>query len=234
MVEGIRERIVKIRERIAEAAKRAGREPSNVKLMGVSKYQPLAAMKEAAPLVDLLGENRVQEALEKHIACPVHSVRWHLIGHLQMNKARRALEIFDLIESVDSADLAYTLNRIAGEKNIASLPIFLEVNMSGEASKNGLKPADVCKTAYEIVKTCGRLRIEGLMTIGPLHGDIGDTRRAFAGLRKLSAKARGETGLALPDLSMGMSGDYETAVEEGSTIVRIGTGIFGDRVYPHV
>ena len=232
MVDAIWENTAIIRERMAAAAKRSGRDVREVKLMGVSKFHPLEMMINAAPCVDLLGENRVQEAADKRVGWPRdNATPWHLIGHLQRNKARRALEIFDVIESVDSLDLARMLDRVLAETDSSGYKVFLEVNMSGEAAKDGMGPAESGKILDQIIMYCPRLSVEGLMTIGPLTDDETAVRRSFAGLRELRDELRASSGLALPELSMGMSGDFEMAIEEGSTIVRVGTAIFGPRVY---
>jgi pyridoxal phosphate enzyme (YggS family) len=218
-------RLGEVRERIAAAAARAGRPAGSVRLIGASKTVPAAVLVQAirAGLSDL-GENRVQEAeaklpavleaLAPHEAGPT----WHLIGHLQTNKARKAVALFDWIHSVDSAKLADALDRIAGE--FGRRPrVLVEVNTSGEAAKSGVAPAD----APGLIVHLGQARhlsLEGLMTVGPLAGD---PRPAFRLLRRL----RDEAGLA--ELSMGMSGDFEVAIEEGATMVRVGSALFGAR-----
>ena len=230
MVDPINENIAEIRERIAIAAKKSGRNTSDVKLMGVSKFHPIEMMIAASSGVDMIGENRVQEAAEKRLAWPVdNKTPWHLIGHLQRNKARKALEIFDLIETVDSLDLARMLDRVLAETNISDFPVYLEVNMSGELSKDGVEPQETASLLERVLDYCPHLAVEGLMTIGPNTDDVDNVRIAFEGFRKLRDSLRTISGLPLYELSMGMSGDYEIAIEEGSTIVRIGTGIFGLR-----
>ena len=230
MVDFINENIAEIRRRIASAAKRSGRSPDDVRLMGVSKFHPVEMMISASSGVDILGENRIQEAEEKRLAWPAgNKTPWHLIGHLQRNKARKALEIFDLIETIDSLDLARMLDRILAETDISGFPVYLEVNMSGELSKDGIEPQETCRLLERILEYCPRLAVEGLMTIGPNTGDLDSVRSAFNGLRELRDRLKQTCGLPLKELSMGMTGDYEMAIEEGSTIVRIGTGIFGLR-----
>lgn len=214
------------------AAARSGRGPKDIRLMGVSKFHPLEMMAEASQFVDLLGENRVQEAEGKRAGWPAgNKTPWHLIGHLQRNKARKALSVFSAIESVDSLDLARALDRILAETKADPYVIYLEVNMSGEASKDGMQPGDAEQILDQIRQSCPRLLVDGLMTIGPNVDDPAAIRKSFANLRELREKLRSSSGLALPELSMGMSGDFETAIEEGSTIVRVGTAIFGPRVY---
>ena len=233
MVAGIAEKVAKVREEIAEAAAKSGRVASEVKLMGVTKYHSLEAMEEAAPLVDLIGENRVQEAAAKRTAWPLGlaSCPWHMIGRLQKNKIRRAMETFDLIESVDSAGIAAAINRIAGEKGVAAYPIFIEVNVSGEGAKGGLAPEAAPAALGAVLESCPRVEVRGLMTVARDTDDEGELRRSFSALRELREKLRRYSGLPLPELSMGMSGDFRVAIEEGSTIVRIGSAIFGKRNY---
>lgn len=232
MVISLRDNIAAIRERISAAAKRNGRDAKEIKLMGVSKFHPLEMMVDASQYVDLLGENRVQEASGKALGWPSdNKTPWHLIGHLQRNKARKALEIFSLIESIDTLDLARMLDRILDETSAGAYPSFIEVNMSGEISKEGVEPENAERLLTNIMRYCGHLRIDGLMTIGPLTDDRDAVRRSFAGLRELRDSLRTKTGLKLPELSMGMSGDFELGIEEGSTIVRVGTAIFGPRDY---
>lgn len=230
MVDLIESNILEIRERIMNAAKKSNRDPGGIKLMGVTKNHPVEFLLSAAPKVDLIGENRVQEAADKRLKWPSESTTpWHLIGHLQRNKARKALEIFDLIESVDTLDLARMLDRILAETDSSGFPVFLEINMSGELSKNGVAPQEASSLLERVMQYCPRISVEGLMTIGPNTADDNDIRASFEGLRLLRDKLRQDSGLPLKELSMGMSSDYETAIQEGSTIVRVGTGIFGKR-----
>ena len=225
----LEERISAIRERIACCAERAGRRGSDVRLVGVTKTRTVEEMRRAAPLIDAIGENRVQEALLKKEkwgdAGP--ELEWRLIGHLQKNKARRAVELFDSVDSVDSLSLAATLDRIALEQD-RFLPVLVEVNTAGEASKTGIAP-DAFSELLDHVLNSSRLVLQGLMTIGPLTDDEAQVRRAFASLRELWLRARASSGRDLPILSMGMSGDFEWGILEGSTMVRVGTAIFGSR-----
>ena len=222
------ERIESVRSRIAEAARRSGRKAEAIQLVAVSKFHPLEDLLAAVDCgVDILGESRVQETLSKREAWPEDKkVRWHLIGHLQKNKARKALELFDLIESVDDIDLAETMERILAEQERPVYPVLLEVNISGEASKHGIQPEAAESLLNDILSRCPHLRVEGLMAIAAIQGDA---RISFTKLRELAERLRLRTGLPLPELSMGMSGDFETAIEEGSTLVRVGTAIFGSR-----
>jgi pyridoxal phosphate enzyme (YggS family) len=234
LVNTIKDRIAAVRERIAQSAARAGRDPSEIKLTAVTKTRSVEEMLEAAPWVDALGENRVQEAASKKRDWPSGSEAvWRMIGHLQSNKVRKALELFDAVDSVDSAELARALGRAAeGAGRILSIPVpvpvLIEVNMSGEAGKTGVDPRKFLELADSVLE-CPHLSLEGLMTIGPLTDDEARVRNAFAGLREMASQARLRSSLPLPVLSMGMSGDFEWAVLEGSTMVRIGTALFGAR-----
>ncbi len=230
MVDFIKHNIEVIRERIASAARGSGRRPEDIKLMAVSKFHPLEMMLSASAFVDLLGENRIQEAIRKHQGWPEgNGTQWHLIGHLQRNKARKALEIFSVIETVDTLDLARVLDRILAETDTPSYPVYIEVNMSGELSKEGVEPSEAEYLLERILKYCPRISVEGLMTIGPNTDDTAAIRKSFEGLRIMRDALSRSFGLSLKELSMGMSGDYEIAIGEGSTIVRIGTAIFGPR-----
>lgn len=220
-----------IYERIQNAKSKAGR-TDRIFFTAVSKTRTADEMREAEKLswIDYFGENRVQEAESKRILYPESKIQWRLIGHLQNNKARKALEIFDCIDSVDSVDLALRLNRIAGELN-KRMPVLIEVNTSGEESKSGVNPEKFSQL-LDIVIQQENLRLDGLMTVGPLTENEKEIRKAFADLRNLIEHAREYTKLKLPILSMGMSGDFESAILEGSTMVRIGTLLFGERFYP--
>ncbi len=220
----------KILERIENAKLKAGRN-DKVFFAAVSKTRTVEEMKEAEKIswVDFFGENRVQEAESKRKAYGQSRLMWRLIGHLQANKARKAIEIFDTIDSVDSVELAVRLNRIAGEMN-KSVPVLIEVNTSGEASKSGVDPEKFGEL-LDTVTGLENLRLDGLMTVGPITDSEREIRSAFAALRTLNDDARVRTGLPLPVLSMGMSGDFDLAILEGSTLVRIGTLLFGERDY---
>lgn len=219
--EAIGANLARVHDRIAAAAERAGRSPAGVRLVGVSKTFPAGAVLAAVRrgLADV-GENRVQEAAPKAaaVAAAGERPRWHLIGHLQTNKVKQALDLFDVIQSVDSLNLAEALSRRAQ----SPLDILLEVNVAAEASKTGFS-SDEVPAAAERVAALPQLAVRGLMTVAPLTDDPEDVRPVFRRLRQLSE------ALGLPELSMGMSGDYEVAVEEGATIVRIGRAIFGAR-----
>lgn len=214
----------RVRQRIAAAAERSSRSPAEIRLIAVSKTFPSDVIVEAvrAGVTDL-GENRVQEGAQKipEVAAAGLRPTWHLIGHLQSNKVKPALDLFDTIHSVDSLELAERISRLAQKR----VTVLLEVNTSGEASKFGLPPADVERVAAA-VRELPNMDLSGLMTVGPLVEDVELVRPAFRTLRDLRDK------LGLRELSMGMSGDFEVAIEEGSTMVRVGRAIFGARSYP--
>lgn len=219
-----------ILERINRAREKAGRN-DKIYFAAVSKTRTINEMKEAEkfPFIDFFGENRVQEAESKRKAYGQSRIPWRLIGHLQANKARKALEIFDTIDSIDTPALAERLGRIANELG-KIIPVLIEVNTSGEESKSGVAPENFMPLLDAVISQ-ENLRLDGFMTVGPITDDESEIRRAFASLRRLSENAREKSGLALPVLSMGMSGDFESAILEGSTLVRIGTLLFGPRDY---
>ncbi len=226
-------RLQAVRDRIATACARSGRSPSEVTLVGVSKTHPPEAVRAAfaAGLRDF-GENRVQEAEAKAEALAdlrAAGLRWHLIGHLQGNKAKKAAALFDVVHSVDGAELAARLDRAAAEQGRV-LPVLVQVDLAGEATKFGLEESGLFAT-LESLRAMESLRVEGLMVLPPWFDDPEATRPFFARLRGLrdGAVARGLGG---PGLSMGMSHDFEVAIEEGATIVRVGTAIFGERGGP--
>ena len=219
-----------IRERIDSAMLKSGRN-DKVYFTAVSKTRTVEEMKEAEKIswVDFFGENRVQEGESKRKVYGTSRLEWRLIGHLQANKARKAIEIFDTIDSVDSIELSERLNRIAGELG-KIVPVLIEVNTSGEASKSGVEPENFNELLDNIVSH-ENLRLDGLMTVGPITDDESRIRASFAELRRLSENARVRSGLEMPILSMGMSGDFELAILEGSTMIRVGTLLFGPRDY---
>jgi pyridoxal phosphate enzyme (YggS family) len=216
-----------IRQRIKAACDRSDREPNSVTLLAVTKTQPPETVKAAAGLgLVLFGENKVQEAKAKIPLCP-GKARWHLIGHLQSNKCRDAVELFQMIHSVDSLALAQELNKRC-EAAAKTMPVLLEVNVAAEASKFGYKPERLL-AELRAVSELPRLEICGLMTVPPWSPDAEKARPHFVRLRKLKHECEQSLGAPLPHLSMGMSGDFETAIEEGATIIRIGTALFGAR-----
>ena len=219
----------RVRATIADACARAGRDPSHVTLVAVSKTVPVDRLLEAvrAAGLDRLGENRVQEAADKIPQLP--DVTWELVGPLQSNKARRAVELFGRIQSVDSIALAQRLDRIAGEvRPEAPLPVLLQVNVDDDPSKAGFDPAATEAALAELLDL-PQLRIEGLMTIGRLVDTAEAARPTFRALRALSERLRAIDARLGAELSMGMTDDYPVAVEEGATIVRVGRAIFGER-----
>lgn len=219
-----------IKIRMASAAKAAGRDPEDVKLLPVTKTKPAAMLRHAYSLgLRTFGENYIQEARDKFEELSALDISWHFIGHLQSNKARYAVKMFDLIHSVDSLNLAEALNREAAKINKVQA-IMVQVNEGGEASKSGVTPA----AALELVKSAVRLpnlKLKGLMTLPPFFDNPEAARPYFADLRRIrdEINAMGIPGVELTELSMGMTGDFEAAIAEGSTIVRIGTALFGAR-----
>jgi pyridoxal phosphate enzyme (YggS family) len=230
MASEIADNIARVQERIAAACRRAGRKPEEVRLIAISKTVPADRIREAyeAGLRDF-GENRVQEAAAKRPALSDLTATWHLVGHLQSNKAKPARELFHWIHSVDSARLAERLDKVSvcsGDK-LASL---IEVNLGGEGSKSGVNEGEVSALA-EAIGTLETLEIRGLMAVPPFLEDPELVRPYFQRLRKLAAEIslRNLPRVAMTELSMGMSHDFEVAIEEGATMVRVGTAIFGAR-----
>ena len=223
----IAENIARIQIRIAQACERAGRLPGEVTLIAVSKGQPVAAIEEAARAgLVLFGESKVQEAKAKIPLCP-GALRWQMIGHLQSNKCRDAVHWFELIQSVDSLALAEELNRRC-EQTARTMPVLVEVNVAAEASKFGYAPARLLEELSQL-NALSRLEIHGLMTIAPYATVPDKARPYFRSLRELKRQCEERLGAPLPQLSMGMSGDFEVAIEEGATLVRVGTALFGER-----
>lgn len=213
--------------RVRAACARASRDPASVTLLAVAKGQPPERVGAAADLgLSLFGENRVQEARAKIGLCP-GKLRWHMIGHLQSNKCRDAVRLFEMIQSVDSLELAAEIDRCA-EKAAKTMPVLLEVNVAGEATKFGFTPAQV-RQQLEAINALRRLEIRGLMTIAPWTPDPERARLFFRQLRVLKEESEQILGAPLAELSMGMSGDFEVAIEEGATLIRIGTALFGPR-----
>jgi pyridoxal phosphate enzyme (YggS family) len=224
------ERLQAIRERLRTACERSGRELSAVELLAVSKTFPIEAIREAMEAGQLLfGENKVQEVLVKVPALP-SNLRWHLIGHLQSNKVRKVLPHVDAVHSVDSLDLARDIQRIGGELGLFP-KVYLEVNLAAESTKHGFKPADLREGALDALYEMDRLHIQGLMCIPPFDPLPEKTRPYFATLRQVRDELEKRGGAPLPKLSMGMSHDFEVAIEEGATIVRVGSALFGERTY---
>jgi pyridoxal phosphate enzyme (YggS family) len=219
-----RERVL---ETVADACRRAGRAPDEVTLVAVSKTVPASRLEAAvAAGLTLLGENRVQEAEAK--APLLTGARWHLIGPLQSNKARRAVELFEVIQSVDSVELARRLDRLAGDLGRAPLGVYLQVNVDRDEAKAGFLP-EALEAELPALAALSNLSLLGLMTVGRLTDTVEGTRPTFVRLRELSGRLRGSvTGLGA-GLSMGMTDDHAVAVEEGATLIRVGRALFGER-----
>ena len=217
-------------EKVEAAAKKAGRKPGSVRLVTVSKTVAVELVREAVESgARILGENRVQEALSKMEAAAFSGLpapEWHLIGTLQKNKARQAVGVFSLIHSIDSIELAREVGRQAAKKGIRQ-KVLIEVNVAGEATKHGIPPEEALAAAEEIALIPG-LELKGLMCIPPFTDDPEDSRPHFIRLRELLADIN-KAGIPVSELSMGMTQDYEVAAEEGATLVRVGTAIFGAR-----
>jgi pyridoxal phosphate enzyme (YggS family) len=226
------ERLDEVRGRIEASALRCNRAPNEITLVAVGKTHPAGIISEAiaAGATDL-GENRVQEAESKIPEVGRHAARWHLIGHLQSNKARRAVELFDVIHSLDSVALAQRLDRMCAELNRPELPVMIQVDLGREATKSGVDEAEVLQIV-EALQQCEHLRLAGLMTLPPYFETAEQVRPFFRKLRELrdELSSRGAFGDRRGELSMGMTHDYEVAIEEGATIVRVGTAIFGKRL----
>jgi len=217
----------RVRNEIAQAAQVSGRNMTDVELVAVTKTHPAEIVREAIGAGQVVfGESKVQEARAKIPVLPSH-LRWHFIGHLQKNKIRHALPLFEMIHSVDSLDLAQAIDRIAQEDGLHPR-ILLEVNVAGEGSKFGFK-ATTLRAELESLLMLPRLSIEGLMCIPPLAEEAEASRKYFVELRELRDAIEKEFQVKLPQLSMGMTNDYSVAVEEGATLVRVGTAIFGER-----
>lgn len=219
-----------VQTRMAEACARSGRPAESVRLLAVSKtYGPEAVREAAAAGQRLFGENRVQEAAAKIPECPSR-LEWHLVGHLQGNKAAQAARLFDWVHSVDSAKVLEALDRAAADAG-RTLQVLVQVNVSGERSKSGLAPAEA-PAVVALGNALRNVQVRGLMTIPPLSEDPEKARPFFRNLRELRDRWAADLELDLPELSMGMTHDLEVAIEEGATFVRVGTGIFGAREYP--
>jgi PLP dependent protein len=219
--------LVRVREQISTAAAKSGRTPNDVELVAITKTHPAESVREAIEAGQILfGESRVQEARAKIPELP-SNCRWHFVGHLQKNKIRHALALFEMFHGIDSLALAQDLNRIAEEEGLYPR-ILLEVNVAGEGSKFGFA-SDALGEQTEALLALPRLSIEGLMCIPPLAMESEDSRKFFVQVRELRDSLEKEFSLKLPQLSMGMTNDYSIAVEEGATLVRVGTAIFGER-----
>jgi pyridoxal phosphate enzyme (YggS family) len=226
MDETLAERLAKIREQIARAADQANRNPDEIKLVAVSKTHGAETVKEAiAAGARVFGENKVQEAEDKIAEIGRERAEWHLIGHLQSNKARKAVRLFDVIHSLDSLELAQKLERICEEEGRARLPVFVQVDLGREATKNGIEEKDL-PALVAFLRDCRHLKFGGLMILPPFFEDLERVRPYFRRLRGLRDEI-----CPGGELSMGMSHDFKVAIEEGATVIRVGTAIFGNRNY---
>lgn len=224
----IAENLVEVRERISRAIQKSGREPDSARLITVSKQISVDRIEEArAAGAVVFGENKIQEAIPKIEQMGAEGIFWHFIGHLQKNKIKFLDERFDLIHSVDSFEVAEKIAKHYHSENRVQR-ILLQVNVSGEAAKFGMEPKELEKQMAEFFQLQG-IQVEGLMTIPPFDSDPENSRRHFSRLRELREQYEKQNGLPLNELSMGMSNDFEVAVEEGATLVRVGTAIFGPR-----
>ncbi len=222
----LRTNLESVRAKISDAASRVGRNADEVKLVAVSKTHPASTIADAiAAGATVFGENKVQEAEGKIIEIGRNNAEWHLIGHLQSNKARKAVQLFDVIHSVDSIDLATRLERICIEENRNTLSVFAQVDLAGEETKSGIPESELTELV-KFLRSCERLKFDGLMILPPFFEKADDVRPFFKLLREIrDSLFSSRTG----ELSMGMSHDFEIAIEEGATIVRVGTAIFGER-----
>ena len=229
----VRENLLRIQKRIAGAAARAGRNAEEITLIGVSKTHPASAIREAYEAgIRHFGENRVQEMEGKRAGTEGLSATWHLIGHLQSNKTARAARLFHSVDSVDDLAIAQRLDRARSEAGMTGkLRGLIEVRMAGEESKSGMEIAEL-STAVEKIAELPRLQLAGLMCIPPFLEEAGHVRPYFRRLRELRDQLTRKLGIDLPVLSMGMSHDFEVAIEEGATEVRLGTALFGERTPP--
>jgi PLP dependent protein len=225
------ERLENVRGRIVTVAKRSGRSADEIKLIAISKTHPASVVESGlkAGLTDF-GENRVQEAEEKIAAVGGSKARWHLVGHLQANKARRAVELFDCLHSLDSVDLAKRLERLCLDVGRAEFPVLIQIKLGGEATKTGIDPGEL-PALLDALRNCVRVRLIGLMVLPPYFENPDCARPFFKTLRELrdELKLQGHFGEGAGELSMGMTHDFEIAIEEGSTMVRVGTALFGAR-----
>lgn len=226
----IADNLAAVKERMAEAARKAGRKPNAVRLVAVSKTVPVERIAEAGAMDGcVFGENKVQEARDKIEALRKESYHWHFIGHLQRNKVKYIPGLFELIHSVDNSELAEEIHRHSLKHNLVT-PVLIQVNVSGETSKSGVNPGDL-EELLEMLVSLNGISVRGLMTIPPFDPDPEKSRKHFAALRKLRNRMLKVNieNIAMDELSMGMSNDFEVAIEEGATWVRVGTAIFGDR-----
>ncbi len=226
MSETLAQRLETVKNQIKLAAEKAGRNADAVKLIAVSKTHPVNILREAMTAgATVFGENKVQEAETKVAEIGRDGIEWHLIGHLQSNKVRKAVKVFDVIHTLDSVELAERIERICIEEEIETISVLIQVDLANETTKNGIKEADLPElVAY--LKTCERIKFTGLMVIPPYFEDVEVVRPYFKKLREIRDEI-----IPNGELSMGMSHDFETAIAEGATYIRVGTAIFGEREY---
>ena len=228
---GLQARFANVRTRIAGAARRSSRAAEEITLVAISKTYPASVIKEALEIgIADLGENRVQEAEEKITEVGRRRARWHLVGHLQANKARRAINLFDVIHSLDSANLARRLDRLCVAERREELPVLIQVDFAQEETKSGILESELPDLVRSLSE-CSQLRLIGLMVLPPFFEDPEHARPYFRRLRELRDElaSQGQFHHGPGELSMGMTNDFEVAIEEGATMVRIGTAIFGER-----
>ncbi len=227
------ENLAQIQQKIELAAEKSHRNAGEIKLVAVSKTHPPEVLREAIAVgAKILGENKIQEAEEKIEEIGRNAAEWHLIGHLQSNKARKAVELFDVIHTLDSKKLAERLERICAEENRESLSVLVQVDLANEATKSGVLEKDLPEL-IAFLKSCERLKFDGLMIIPPFFDELEKVRPFFKELRNLRDELLKQNAFSnkTGELSMGMSHDFEIAIEEGATIIRVGTAIFGERNY---
>jgi len=231
----LRARFADVRGRIDSCARRCNRNPAEITLIAVTKTHAIETLRAALSIgASDLGENRVQEAEPKILELGRNAARWHLIGHLQTNKARRAVRLFDVIHSIDSVALARRLDRLCAEEDRAELPVLIQVDLADEETKSGAAESELPELA-KVLHLCAHLRLRGLMAVPPFFEDAERVRPYFKRLRELRDELQSEAyfGEMRGELSMGMTNDFEIAIEEGATMVRIGTAIFGERKANH-
>ncbi len=227
----LRDRFADVLRRIETAARACDRSPEEIKLVAITKTHPAETLQAALNLgAKDFGENRVQEAEGKIAELGRNVARWHLVGHLQTNKARRAVSLFDVIHSLDSAGLAERLDRVCAEEGRQSLDVLVQIDLGGEVTKSGVETAAL-PALLSTLEQCNRLRLVGLMTLPPFFENLDCSRPFFKTLRELrdELQAQGHFGSAKGELSMGMSHDFEVAIAEGATMIRVGTALFGER-----
>ena len=236
MQNDLRENLEEIRRRIENAAKRVGRDADEIKLIAVSKTNPAEILREAIAVgARVFGENKVQEAESKILEIGRENIEWHLIGHLQSNKVRKAVQLFDVIQTLDSVELAKRLERICEEEKRENLSVLIQVDLAGEATKSGISESGLPEL-IDFLQNCKCLKFDGLMTVPPYFEDVEKVRPYFRRLREIRDELLQKNAFSnnKGELSMGMSHDFETAIGEGATMVRVGTAIFGERNYQKI